>query len=137
MTEQLNHQAALVYVMVAMSSVDRAMTDDEFARIGEIVSKLPVFADCDDNELLKTAEACGEILSADGGVQQVLQLVREALPEKLRETAYWVALEVAAADRLTRPEEIRFLEMLRGVLELDSSATAAIERGIRARDMTL
>ena len=137
MTQPLNHQAALVYVMVAMSSVDRAMTDDEFARIDEIVSRLPVFADCDDNGLLKTTEACGEILTADDGLQQVLQLVREALPEKLRETAYWVALEVAAADRLTRPEEIRFLNMLGDALELNRSTTAAIERGIRARNMTL
>jgi tellurite resistance protein len=137
MTEPLNHHAALVYVMVAISSVDRAMTDDEFARIGEIVSNLPVFADCDDNGLIKTAEACNEILSADGGLQQVLRLVREALPEKLRETAYWVALEVAAADRRVRPEEIRFLDMLGDALELDRMTTAAIERGIRARNMTL
>ncbi len=137
MTEQLNHHAALVYVMIAMSSIDHAMTDDEFARIGEIVSKLPVFADCDGNELLKTTEACGEILSADGGLQQVLQLVREALPEKLRETAYWVALEVAAADRLTRPDEIRFLDLLGDTLELNRATTAAIERSIRARNMTL
>ena len=83
MTEPLNHHAALVYVMVAISGVDHAMTDDEFARIGEIVSNLPVFADCDENGLFKTAEACGEILSADDGLQQVLRLVREALPEKL------------------------------------------------------
>jgi tellurite resistance protein len=137
MTQQLSHHAALVYVMVAMSSVDHAMTDDEFARIGEIVSKLPVFADCDDNGLLKTTEACGEILSADGGLQQMLDLVREALPVKLRETAYWVALEVTVADRLTRPEEIRFLDMLRDALELNRSTTAAIERGIHARNMTL
>ena len=137
MSQPLNHHAALVYVMVAISSVDRAMTDDEFARIGEIVSKLPVFADCDENDLLKTAEACGEILSADDGLQQVLRLVRKALPEKLRETAYWVALEVAEADRLVRPEEIRFLDMLGNELELDRSTTAAMERGIRARNMTL
>jgi tellurite resistance protein len=136
MTEPLNHHTALVYVMVAISSVDRAMTDDEFARIGEIVSNLPVFADCDQNGLVKTAEACGEILSADGGLQQMLRLVREALPEKLRETAYWVALEVAAADRLVRPEEIRFLDVLGDALELDRTTTAAIERGIRARNMT-
>jgi hypothetical protein len=67
----------------------------------------------------------------------VLRLVREALPEKLRETAYWVALEVAAADRLARPEEIHFLEMLGDALELDRMTTVAIERGIRARNMTL
>ena len=137
MTEPMNHHAALVYVMVTVSAVDRAMTDDELHRIGEIVSNLPVFADYDDNDLVKTAEACGEILSADGGLQQVLRLVRGALPEKLRETAYAVALEVAAADRLVRPEEIRFLEMLGDTLELDRMTTAAIERGIRARNTTL
>jgi len=137
MTEPMNHHAALVYVMVTVSAVDRAMTDDELHRIGEIVSNLPIFSDYDDNDLVKTAEACGEILSADGGLQQVLRLVRGALPEKLRETAYAVALEVAAADRLVRPEEIRFLEMLGDTLDLDKMTTAAIERGIRARNMTL
>ena len=137
MTEPLNHHAALVYVMVAISSVDRAMTGDEFSRIDEIVSNLPVFGDCDKNGLVETAEACGDILSADSGLQQVLRLVREALPEKLRETAYWVALEVAAADRLVRPEELRFLEMLGDALELDRTTTAAFERGIRARNTTL
>jgi tellurite resistance protein len=137
MTEPMNHHAALVYVMVTVSAVDRAMTDDELHRIGEIVSNLPIFSDYDENDLVKTAEACGEILSADGGLQQVLRLVRDALPEKLRETAYAVALEVAAADRLVRPEEIRFLEMLGDTLELDRMTTAAIERGIRARNMTL
>ena len=137
MTEPLNHHVALVYVMVTVSAVDRAMTDDELHRIGEIVSNLPIFSDYDDNDLVKTAEACGEILSADGGLQQVLRLVRGALPERLRETAYAVALEVAAADRLVRPEEIRFLEMLGDTLELDRMTTAAIERGIRARNTTL
>ena len=137
MTEPMNHHAALVYVMVTVSAVDRAMTDDELHRIGEIVSNLPIFSDYDDNDLVKTAEACGEILSADGGLQQVLRLVRGALPEKLRETAYAVALEVAAADRLVRPEETRFLEMLGDTLELDRMTTAAIERGIRARNTTL
>ena len=38
MTEPLNHHEALIYVMVASSGVDHAMTHDEFARIGEIVS---------------------------------------------------------------------------------------------------
>lgn len=137
MTEPLNHHAALIYVMVTVSAVDRAMTDDELHRIGEIVSNLPIFADYDDNGLVKTAETCGEILSADGGLQQVLRLVHDALPEKLRETAYAVALEVAAADHLVRPEEIRFLEMLGDTLELDRMTTAAIERGIRARNTRL
>jgi tellurite resistance protein len=137
MTEPLSHHAALVYVMVTISAVDRTMTDDELARIGEIVTNLPIFADYDEERLVKTAEACGEILSSDGGLEQVLRLVHGALPLKLRETAYAVALEVAAADHQVKPEEIRFLEMLGDSLELDTLTKAAIERGIRARNTIL
>ena len=137
MIEPLSHHAALVYVMVTISAVDRTMTDDELARIGEIVTNLPIFADYDEERLVKTAEACGEILSSDGGLEQVLRLVHGALPPKLRETAYAVALEVAAADHQVKPEEIRFLEMLGDSLELDTLTKAAIERGIRARNTIL
>jgi tellurite resistance protein len=137
MTEPMNHHAALIYVMVTMSAVDRTMTDAELARIGEIVSNLPIFADFDPENLVKTAEACGEILSADGGLDHVLLLLRSNLPKKLRETAYAVALEIAAADLNIRPEETRFLEMLRDSLDLDRLTTAGIERGIRARNTVL
>jgi tellurite resistance protein len=137
MTEPLSHHDVLIYVMVTTSAVDRTMNDEELARIGEIVSHLPVFADYDEEDLVKAAEACGEILSADGGLEQILRLVQERLPNKLRETAYAIALEIAAADHMVEPEEIRFLELLSDSLELDKMTTAAIERGIRARNMTL
>src|SRR4051794_16493682 len=134
MAEPLTHHGALVYVMVTISAVDRSMTDSELARIGQIVSHLPVFADYDQEQLVKTAEACGEVLSTDEGLERVFSLVRGALPKKLRETAYAVALEVAAADREVKHEEIRFLEMLGDALELDKLTMAALERGIRARN---
>ena len=137
MTESLNHHAALIYVMVTTSAVDRAMNDAEIARIGQIVSHLPIFANYDQEKLVKTAEGCGEILRAEGGLDHVLLLIRSNLPKKLRETAYAVALEVAAADLDVKPEETRFLEMLRDSLDLDKLTTAAIERGIRARNLTL
>jgi hypothetical protein len=76
-------------------------------------------------------------LSADGGLDHVLVLIRSNLPNKLRETAYAVALEVAAADLDVKPEETRFLEMLRDSLDLDKLTTAAIERGIRARNLVV
>jgi tellurite resistance protein len=137
MTEPLNHHDALIYVMVTMSAVDRTMTDSELSRIGEIVSNLPVFQDFDQEKLVKAAEACGGVLSEDGGLDRVLVLVKSALPKKLRETAYAIALEVAAADLEVKPEETRFLEMLRDSLELDKLTTAGIERGIRARNIVL
>jgi tellurite resistance protein len=137
MAEPLDHHTALIYAMVTVSAVDRVMTDAELARIGEIVSNLPIFADYDQEKLVKTAEACGEMLGGDGGLDRVLGLVRAALPRKLRETAYAVALEVAAADLHVRPEEARFIDMLRDNLELDRLTAVAIERGIRARNQVL
>jgi uncharacterized membrane protein YebE (DUF533 family) len=56
---------------------------------------------------------------------------------RLRETAYALALEVAAADLDVRPEETRFLEMLAEALEIDMLTKSAIERGIRARNQVL
>ena len=82
MTEPLDHHAALIYAMVTMSAVDRTMTDAELARIGEIVSNLPVFADFDQERLVKTAEGCGEVLSEDGGLDRVLVLIKSALAEE-------------------------------------------------------
>ena len=137
MPEPLNHHDALVYVMVTVSAVDRAMTNAELGRMGEIVSHLPVFAEYDEDQLVKTAQACGELLSADGGLQHVLETIRQALPRKLHETAYAVALEVAAADLEVTPEEMRFLELLADALGIDKLTTAAIERGVRARNMVL
>ena len=125
MTEPLNHHAALIYVMVTMSAVDRTMTDAELARIGQIVSNCRSSPISTESNLVKTAEGCGEILSADGGLDHVLVLIRSNLPTKLRETAYAVALEVAAADLDVKPEETRFLEMLRDALDLDKLTTAA------------
>jgi hypothetical protein len=127
-------QPANWHVMVAISSVDRAMTDEEIRpHRRDRLQAAPIVTTMgsQDHRSLRRDP------SADGGLQQVLQLVGEALPEKLRETAFWVALEVAAADRLKRHEETHFLEMLGDALELDRSTTAALERGIHARNMRL
>jgi len=137
MTEPLDHHDALIYAMVTTSAVDRTMTDAELGRIGEIVSQLPVFADYDSSKLVDASQSCGEVLGQDDGLQTVLRMIRSSVPAKLRETAYALALEVAAADLSVGAEEVRFLELLRDALELDNLTTAAIERGIRARNTVL
>lgn len=137
MTEPLDHHDALIYTMVTMSTVDRTVTDAELARIGEIISHMPIFANYDDSKLVYASEVCGEILGGDNGLELMLQLIRSATPAPLRETVYAVALEVAAADLEVPAEETRFLEMLADALELDRLTTTAIERGIRARNKVL
>ena len=137
MTKSLDHHAALIYTMVTTSAVDRTMSGAELSRIGEIVSHLPVFADYNADGLVDASQACGELLGSEAGLELVLELIRSGLPMKLRETAYALALEVAAADLDVRPEEARFLELLAEALEIDMLTKTAIERGIRARNKIL
>lgn len=67
----------------------------------------------------------------------MLEVIKGALPQKLHETAYAVACDVAAADGHIKPEVIRLLELLRHGLDIDRLAAAAIERGARARHAVL
>ncbi len=137
MAKAISHHDALIYAMVTMSAVDRTMTDAELARIGNIVNNLPVFDDFDADKLVRVAEDCGEILSAEGGLEEVLNLIARSMPEKLYETAYALAVEVAAADLAVGQEELRLLEMIQDRLGIDALTKAAIERGARARHSIL
>ncbi len=137
MTSPISHHEALLFVMVTMSAADRQMTDDELMRIGQIVQTMPVFRDFNENTLISVAESCGGYLSQEDGLETVLDMVANALPPKLYETAYAVAVEVAAADLHVEQEELRLLQMLRDTLDLDKLTVAAIERGARARHRTI
>ncbi len=137
MLNSLTPHQALVYIMVTMSAADRKISEIELGRIGDIVKRFPVFHAFDPGMLVKTAEACGDMLSEGAGLDAVLDLVAEALPPKLRETAYAIAVDVAAVDLKVTNEEIRMLELLRDALGLDKLVTAALERSARARSQTL
>ncbi len=137
MESPISHHEALIFAMVTMSAADRTMTDAELSTIGEIVRTLPIFEDFDEERLVSVAEACGQILQEDDGLETVLELIRATLPKKLHETAYALAVDVAAADLHVEPEELRFLALLRDALGLEKLVVAAIERGARARHRTL
>lgn len=137
MSQTISHHHALLYVMVTMSAVDRTMDEVETNRIGQIVQTLPVFKDFSPDNLIHAASNCGAILQDDEGLETVLSLVAQALPQKLHETAYALAVDVAAANLSVEQEELRFLQMLRDRLRLDKLTVAAIERGARARHQVL
>lgn len=137
MSKPLDPHSALIYVMVTMSAVDRSITDQELARIGNLVNHLPVFSGFDPEKLIQTAQECGELVSKPDGLEAVLDAIAQTLPERLAETAYALAVEIAAVDLEIKQEELRFLQLLRDHLDLDKLAVAAIERGARARHQTL
>src|SRR5690348_11641300 len=88
----ISHHSALIYVMVVVSAADGAMSAKELRAIGELVKTLPVFSDYDQSRLLPTAQECAQILQEPDGYSAVQGLVKEALPDHLYETAYWLAL---------------------------------------------
>ena len=124
---------ALIYIMVTMSAADRSMTDKELAKMGNIIETLPVFEGYDIQKLVEAAERCADILQEEDGLDEIIDGAIETLPVKLYETAYALAVEVAAADLHLEQEELRFLQILRDRFNLDRLACAAIERGARAR----
>lgn len=128
---------ALIYVMVTMSAVDSTMSDNELRDIGMIVKTLPVFAGFNPGRLIPIAKECAAILHEDGGLDAVFGLVKDALPYHLRETAYALAVEIAAADPDITQEELRLLQLLRDTLEIEKLTAAALERSARARHMTI
>ncbi len=138
MTQTISHHAALIYLMVLVSAADANMSDKEMRTIGEIVKRFPVFSGFDCERLVPVAEECGAIMAEEnGGLQAVLGLAREAIPDKLKETAYAIAIEVATADNCCGQEVLRVLELIRQTLDIDLLYAGAIERSARARHMTL
>lgn len=129
----LTPQAALIYAMITTSAVDRKISDNELQRTGLIVRHLPVFASYEHDWLVREAQDCGKVLAKPGGLDRVLALIDASLPEHLRETAYVLCAEVAAADLEIKPEERRFLDLLAAELEIDQLTCAALDRGARAR----
>jgi uncharacterized membrane protein YebE (DUF533 family) len=133
MTGTVSTEQALIYTMVTMSGVEGKVNAIEIAEIRQLVQTLPIFRDFDEHRLMMVAQEAGEILQEPEGLQTILGLVKQALSPKLRETAYALAVEVAASDLAVGKEELRFLAMLRDSLGLDKLVTAAIERSAIAR----
>lgn len=127
----------LIYAMVMVAAADRSMTDAELATIGFLVHRLPIFEEFDEEKLPAVASRCADVLEKEDGLEKLLAVIRDSMPERLHETAYALAVEVAAADRRASQEELRILELMRHRLEIDRLIAAGIERGARARLATM
>ena len=133
---KLSYHDALIHIMVTMSAADRTMSDSELAKIGSIIKSLPVFAEFEIERMIAVANNCTEILQKEEGLDTIIENALNSLPENLHETAYALAVDVAAADLQIEQEELRLLQILRHKMNIDRLTAAAIERGARARHQT-
>ena len=130
-------QDALVALMIAVSASDADIRTAELVRINNMINHLPVFAEFDEIRLPRLSQTVFDLLEQEDGLDALFGLIRDALPDKLFETAYALSCDVAAADGRIEGAEARMLEEIRHELDIDRLHAAAIERGARARHMTI
>jgi len=137
MSMELTSQDALVAIMIGVSASDENVRTSELLTIQSIVNHLPIFADYDTDRIQQIAQTVFDLFTEEDGIEALMGLVKENLPERLNETAYAMACDVAAADGSLGQEELLFLQDIRYELEIDRLHAAAIERGARARHILL
>lgn len=139
MTEEtfFTAQDALVALMVAVTVSDATIRTAELLAIERVVNHLPVFADYDTDRMKRVSGTVFEIFEDEDGLAALFGLVRDALPDRLFETAYALCCDVAAADGSLQQTELALLLEIRDELAIDRLHAAAIERGSRARHQTL
>lgn len=130
-------QDALCALMITVSAADEQIRTSELVKMSNAINNLPVFAGYDSERLPMISQMVFDLLEQEDGLEALFGLIRTALPERLYETAYALSCDVAAADGRIEGPEARMLEEVRDELELDRLHAAAIERGARARHMTL
>ncbi|MEP4196958.1 MAG: tellurite resistance TerB family protein [Aliishimia sp.] len=133
----LSPQDCLVALMVAVSASDEDIRTTELVKIHAAVNILPIFSDYDLDRMKQATQTVFDLFEQEDGLDALFGLVRDGLPSRLHETAYALACDVAAADGHLEEAELRLLEEIRYELNIDRLHAAAIERGARARHLSL
>ena len=133
--QSMSQQDCLVALMVAVSASDENIRTAELIKIQSAVNMLPVFADYDSDRMTRISNTVLDLFEQEDGLEALFGLIRDDLPERLYETAYALACDVAAADGKLAETELEFLAEVRYELNIDRLHAAAIERGARARHM--
>ncbi|WP_425471386.1 tellurite resistance TerB family protein [Shimia litoralis] len=121
--------------MVAISASDENIRTAELVKIQSAVNNLPIFAEYDIDRMKPVSQTVFDLFEQEDGLAALFGLIRESLPQRLTETAYALACDVAAADGKIHEDELRLLEEIRYELDIDRLHAAGIERGARARHM--
>jgi tellurite resistance protein len=132
----LSAQDSLLAVMIAVSASDEDIHTTELITIQAAVNMLPIFVDFDMDRIKTVSQMVFDLFEQEDGLDALFGLIKEALPDRLYETAYALACDVAAADGTLEETELRILEEIRYELNIDRLHAAAIERGARARHLT-
>ncbi len=129
----LTPQQALICTMVLVGAADGEMTDREIGVMSASVQTVPAFQGMTSEELKQAMDVTVALMKEEDGLTRATMLICDALPPDLRETAYLLGCDVAAADNFAVQLELRMLEFLAGELRLTVEVTQALERAAQVR----
>ena len=133
----LSPQDALIAVMVAVSASDETIRTSELVAIERMVNHMPVFADYDADRIRRVSQIVFDLFEEEDGLDALFGLIRDALPDKLHETAYALACDVGAADGRLYEGEMAMLAEIRHQLDIPRLHAAAIELSAQVRHRVL
>ena len=129
----LSTQDALIHLMVIAASSDAKLSEREIGAIAGLILRSPVFDGFDRSSMNQVAEEAIDLVKDSSDIERVLDMVLGAIPERLHDTVYALAVEITTVDLRLEQEELRLLEMIREKLGLDGLMSAAIEASARVR----
>ncbi len=137
MNPVVSPQDALVAIMLTTSAADERLSTIELLSITRIIDHLPAFQDYEHERIRMVSGWVFEMMEVDDGLDAIIGLAKDALPDGFNETAYALACDVAAADGSVPMTESHWLQILRQELAVGRLPAAAIERAARARHLRL
>ena len=84
----MTEQQVLIHLMLAMAAADEAISDAELSRVERLIDFLPVFENFPPEDLDIVTESFVELISVEEGLDSLMTLLANTLPDELHETAY-------------------------------------------------
>jgi hypothetical protein len=123
----LSHAEAFAGVIFAANSVAQELSEKTFAYFRDIFSRMRLFEGWSATHYHTLFEKLTDMLKTQG-LETLLEMSIRALPPKLYQTAFAVAVDIVLADGLVNKEEKDFLYMLQKKLQIETElATKIIE----------
>lgn len=124
-SDAFSQQEAFLAIALATSAADGNIDQSEIKAIFSYLLCMKMFQDYSEKELSKIFERLVKILKNEGA-GGLVAVAKSSLPDKLRETAFACAVDIALADGVVEDSEKALLEELQQVLEVSDDIAQAI-----------
>lgn len=122
---QLNAAEAFAGILLGASGCDGHIADDEVANLCTCLARMKLYERFNDKQFGQMLNKMHGVMKKKG-VDTLIQMCTESLPDKLRLCAFTNAVDIVLADGVVEPDEKKFIEKLTGLLRVDAPTAKQI-----------